>query len=708
MTPHKFIYRSQWYMCIFASCFILQNCAPDITTINCTKNPRACIGDSLAPAKIYVDPPFGAGFSCVRLGCDETRTLRIENKGETPAEVSLVRLSPITSMDFTLQLTREPDAKSSDAVTSAPQNLPAPRREQPLILAPKEVVRAAIRYRPSDAITDSGTFWIDWKKNVDSSGTTAIDRIELPIQTRVLGVAKARLESNVLNFGYVPVGDVGQATIDIENIVAGDAVLAITNATFSEDSAEQFSLGLNWRPYANPGEKISVPVEFTPNGEAVFFGTLRLEVNDPTQNPIIINVQGSSVSHPELGLLEPSNGAVDFGHLRLGNRARRRVTVRNVGGTPVQITPTLNFGQDVGFQVIAPPEGFETPLGPFAQSQFWIEAAPTAGDLQLGELKIAASDPTYDVRPIPIRVFVDAPEVMASPADLDFTPLVEGWTSDSLTINISNSGVGNLAVSRYELEANSSTQLAFSNEPPTPALLSPSDSPLQISLYVSGSAIAPVTGALLLYSNAISSPILRIPINASVVTCKDGCAVQNGTPLCGSGACEIGGCESGWHDTDGLFSSGCECREDRFGEDIGGNCTTGVRLDTLGDACTDLPSSVTRKGNLHDKEDIDLYFIRVKDDSRAGCDVFTDSSASSVELVDGPPGLILCARLRGYGSGCGGYSSIMDPAYCGETRYRYSGRWGEEDGKDITAWVMWHPDAIPVCQDYTLRFRGRK
>ena len=154
--------------------------------------------------------------------------------------------------------------------------------------------------------------------------------------------------------------------------------------------------------------------------------------------------------------------------------------------------------------------------------------------------------------------------------------------------------------------------------------------------------------------------------------------------------------------------SGCECQEERGGSDIGASCTSRHNLGTLGDACSEHPSEKQFVGTLHSPEDIDVFFFSSDDASTfLICDGFGDSSKTTVQLLDGPPGLVLCANIAETGVGCGGYTTYFDENVCGQTKYEHDGSYGTDDDKDVTAWVMWHPDASPSCGEYTLKFRAR-
>ena len=84
------------------------------------------------------------------------------------------------------------------------------------------------------------------------------------------------------------------------------------------------------------------------------------------------------------------------------------------------------------------------------------------------------------------------------------------------------------------------------------------------------------------------------------------------------------------------------------------------------------------------------------------------NNTTEVDLTQAPAGLVLCARIFEVGAGCGGYSNIFDPSYCGESSYGREGAYGDDDDRALTAWVMWHPDASPVCDAYRLQFSGNQ
>lgn len=239
-----------------------------------------------------------------------------------------------------------------------------------------------------------------------------------------------------------------------------------------------------------------------------------------------------------------------------------------------------------------------------------------------------------------------------------------------------------------------------------PAILHANASTFLIPLHVVAKEVGPSLAELVIASNAIAEPSLSITLSANVLSCDEVCDLDHAEAVCAAEGCAIGVCDQGFHDLDTDVTNGCECQEDQDGNDVGGVCSTGLVVGPLGDYCSNLPFSTTVTGTLHAEDDRDVYFFQTIDEGSAGCDVFQDSSVTGVELVDGPEGLAVCMRFKKAESGCGGYSSTYEPNYCSRTFLFLNGSVGRDDSTDVTVWVMWHPDAEPVCEPYTLKFYG--
>ena len=696
-------------------------CATQIEEVDCLENPELGICEAAdattnnSPARIYVDPPFGVSFSCVLLGCNETRTLTIESKGSGSLGISRIVIDSEQVSDFSAALLRE-DAEGNL------EEIDFPSADSPLILPPRTTAQLTVQYIPTDGIEDLGTLKIDWYDGYKSYDDAVVETLELNVSARFLGDATGALVSDRLNFGYAPIGDTTTLFVEVQNTSTSDVILSALSASLTEESSPAFELGMGWDGFANPGDTIKIPVTFTPSANEASYGKLVLETNDLV-GYYEIDLMGTAIEHALLQAIEPADHVVDFGEVFFGQLRTRTMLLRNAGGQATTFTAEVTAGADQGFTLL---DAGPFTLGPLDEQLVTIELNAQLGGPLSGNVTIVPEEitdepaaeesvdeqdtvePAVPAEPISVYLYAEcsAPAATPSTTTLGFSPLVEGWTSDPMVVEVANTGTGELIISSVSFDVGSSEQIQIATGLTLPVILRPEDPPIEIPVMMFAAVLGDVTGALLIQTNSIDNDVIRVDIAGSVVTCEEGCPIANGAPDCSSGECGVASCIGGWHDTDLTASTGCECQEDRGGNDIGGVCSTRYDLGTLGDGCSSYPSQQVVQGTLHTAEDTDLFFARTEDTWAAFCDTFGDSSESSVELVDGPPGLVLCAVIREVESGCGGYTNYFDPGLCGSTRYSHDGSYGTEDSKDITAWVMWHPDAAPSCGTYTVKFRG--
>jgi hypothetical protein len=291
----------------------------------------------------------------------------------------------------------------------------------------------------------------------------------------------------------------------------------------------------------------------------------------------------------------------------------------------------------------------------------------------------------------------------ATPGSVDFGGVVQGWTTGAQTIQLSNTGFGELTVSSIELEIGSSSQIVLTDVPALPIKLSPGESPVSISVFMTASTLGTQSAVVLVGSDGVDGPqgsggVTRVNVGGRVITCEAGCPVANGQPSCATGSCTIATCNARFHDANNGFGDGCECGEDLVPgsggarRDVDGACG-GMDIGTLNDNSS--PSSATFTGTLHDETDVDLFFFRARDNSQ----FLTDDYGARVEVLSAPPGLRVFARFVDAGGGCGGETQRSSNLSGG-------GNGVGDDSQDVTVWVEWAPGTAPVCGSYTIRMRA--
>ena len=140
---------------------VATGCSTKVENVDCLENPDlgicqpTTVDGNTNPARIYVDPPFGASFSCVLLGCNETRMMTIENRGGVTLGISRVALESDMDHDFSIALFEE-DAMGNQ------MELMDPTYDAPLLIETGKSVRLMVQYIPADGTEDVATLMIDW------------------------------------------------------------------------------------------------------------------------------------------------------------------------------------------------------------------------------------------------------------------------------------------------------------------------------------------------------------------------------------------------------------------------------------------------------------------------------------------------------------------------------------------------------------------
>jgi|GEM_PF-814287 len=715
---------------------------------NCAINPfdDGGVGESDEDVpRLFVSPPFGVGFECVALGCLDTRVFTLENRGPDAIQITDIRLSIDSSRDFSIRvLPAEEDeeqpspapapevdagddntdagaAVDDDAGIAAPpvdepeaivtrppedtEPLAFPSLEAPIRLIGNRTVRVEVAYQPTDATADEAMLNITYVRGSGDTDDKPLEVTEMPISTRILGEPALELMTPELNYGYVPVGETRVMHIEVKNVTSGNAVLALQPPELSLTSSETYRLQELVLPgagiadvndegwvFINPGETKSIPVEFSPNAQNAFEGLVYIATNDGAIPQLTIPLKGTSLQAPYFEIVQPDNWLVDFGGVPVQQDFRRTIVVRNLGGEPLRITPSLPMGMDEGFVAHVPTDIPMASIEPFGQTTFDVGLNAAVGGDLAGMLTFETNDPTLPWDWIDLKGYGIAPDGGVYPAELDFGDIVQFWSTEAREVEISNNGTGELTISGIEWEVGSSDMIRLAELPPLPVKLVPGES-LSVSVYINAVALGEVTGTLLFHTDAVTDPIKRATVRGNIITCDQGCPVSNGTPTCEAGYCEVSACFDGFHNTNSNYVDGCECQED-YGGDIGNACFNGMELGTFDD---DDNNGVTRTGTLHDLNDVDLYHFRTDDTFwHSGYDPL-------VRLNNPPPGIEICVRITDGGGGCGGENQ----ATCTRGTIKASTGWFPgSDAHDITVWVRFQQGAEPICANYSVRMQA--
>ena len=387
-TPHRFWYRLS--MLVSAACLaFVVGCPEDTGTANCSENPEDCVtSDDAVPARLYVDPPFGLGFGCVLIGCNDAKILTLENRGGGKLAITSVRFQEGSSPDFSFRLFHKEDDPEDEA-------LPAPSVEEPLLIKDSKTKALEVTYIPTDGIADEAVLVIEAHDASLSYKDSVLTTLEVPLRSRVLGSVVLSPSASEVNFGYVPPNETVEASLFLNNTSQNDAVLTLAGLSVDSDS-EVFDFTFPSNPHANPGESIEVLITFTPEDFHDYAGQLTVVTNDTAQPLIAVNLRGTAFSEPGIRITPSIGEGIDFGAIRVGESEEWELHLYNAGGAPLTVTPTLSPLGETGTETfnLSVAAGDSMPaIAPLETSVLTVVATPEVGGDGEAVLQLVTNDP---------------------------------------------------------------------------------------------------------------------------------------------------------------------------------------------------------------------------------------------------------------------------------------------------------------------------
>jgi hypothetical protein len=317
-----------------------------------------------------------------------------------------------------------------------------------------------------------------------------------------------------LNFGNVATGARVNRQLTIKNL--GNASLSISS--FTSNNPEFIIANAPPSPFGLiPGASANFTIGFMPLSAGTKNGTLTINSNDAAHSPIIVSLTGTAVA-PTIEINPPS---LNFGDLRLAQTRDLIFTIRNTGGGPLRITSIgSSNGQFNAVSFIAKPSNavlslpFE--IAPGGSVEVTVRFRPpylTSGiGAQSSVITVESNDPA--------RPRVDIPTsgtgqgaLIGGPPSVAFGS-VPTCSSGNALVTLTNTGNTSLNVGGlYTLNP----AFGLAQPPATPFTIAPGSS-RTLTLSFTPRVGGPDNGTLVVSSNAVNSPGLRIPLSGTGTT----------------------------------------------------------------------------------------------------------------------------------------------------------------------------------------------
>ncbi|RMF59733.1 MAG: choice-of-anchor D domain-containing protein, partial [Calditrichaeota bacterium] len=214
--------------------------------------------------------------------------------------------------------------------------------------------------------------------------------------------------------------------------------------------------------------------------------------------------QSNSRDIPQNPQLQPDIDAVpdtlDFGEVVVLDDSLQQLLILNIGTQNLIIDDLGIVGNnDTLFSVVNPPQLPVTIL-PGDTLALTVRFAPLSPGNKSAFLVITNNDPDSNPLFVILKGRAVLPDIFVTPTALNFGDVVVG-TSASLSIQISNTGVGNLIVSDLDILGANAGEFEVTSSPPLPIVIAPGAPPEQIEITLSPDSMGIKSAFLSIVSN---------------------------------------------------------------------------------------------------------------------------------------------------------------------------------------------------------------
>ena len=412
----------------------------------------ALVSDINLQTPVGTNVACGAGtvaFGSVNIGNSTTKTIRIQNLGTGPLNLSNLPLV-ITGLNA--------DQFSIVTQPTSP-------------IAAGASVDIVVQFAPTNSGTQTATISIasddpdenPCSINLNGTGVALVPDINLqtPVGTNVACGA------GTVAFGSVNIGNSTTKTIRIQNLGTGPLNLSNLPLVITGLNADQFSIVTQPTSPIAAGAFVDMVVQFTPTNNGVQNATISIASDDPDENPCSINLSGTGVS-PDINLQTPvgtnvacGTGAASFGSINVGSSTTQTIRIQNLGtsalnltGLPLSITG-LNADQ---FSIVTQPT---SPIAAGSFSDMVVQFSPTSSGVKTATISIANNDPDEN----PCSIDLNGTGVALVP-DINLqTPVGTNVACGAGTVAFGSVNIGNSLTKTIRIQNLGTGPLNLSNLP---------------------------------------------------------------------------------------------------------------------------------------------------------------------------------------------------------------------------------------------------
>ena len=274
-----------------------------------------CYDDIKKPI-LDVDPDEAeVDFGFAAVGERISKTVTIENIGDCILNVNRINFVPETSIEFTCSGCYDPIEKNS------------------IQLLPWDKYDITVTYSPFDEGLDEGYLAV-------ASDDPNEPLLFIHLKSSYKGIPKIKVEPELLDFGFVAVGEQSSKSFqimnDLEDNGENNAVLKISDMGIDPISNRHFTLEPERElpVLLTPGEVLNVNLTYAPIDSRIDEVLVVIGSSDEETPIFELPVTAESLVPPDI-VVSTSN--ISFGEVQVGDIVRQTITVQNQGGADLAV-----------------------------------------------------------------------------------------------------------------------------------------------------------------------------------------------------------------------------------------------------------------------------------------------------------------------------------------------------------------------------------
>jgi len=243
------------------------------------------------------------------------------------------------------------------------------------------------------------------------------------------------------DYDSVSVGNIREHGFAVTN--EGTAQLVVFSTEIQGADADQFQIRSGGGAFLlNPGPVRLVSVRFVPTRVGPQSAVLRLETNDPDENPFEINLSGIGLGFPDIATVGPR--ILAFNTVSLGSTDTLAIVIVNQGLVDLAISKKELTGPDVD-QFEITDGAMPVSLAPQERDTITVSFTPSSNGEKNALLRLTSNDPDENPLDIVLSGSGISADIVADSTSHDFGEVAVG-ASAVHTFLISNQGSADLLV----------------------------------------------------------------------------------------------------------------------------------------------------------------------------------------------------------------------------------------------------------------------